>query len=116
MERLYTEDRELPCPLNDEELLAKGDSLATTLNDVEAEEELQATAKAEMKKRLENLHGTVARLRRQIVERREFRMVPVDIQIKDVGKGLVCETRKDTGEIVRERFMTDDERARPLPM
>lgn len=116
MERLYTEDRELPCSLTDDELLAKGNALATTLNEIDAEEDAQATTKAEMKKRLENLHDTANRVRRQIVERREFRMIPVDVMLEDIGKGLVTEVRKDTGEAIRERFMTDDERARPLPM
>jgi hypothetical protein len=116
MERLYTEDRELPCPLTDPELLAKGDALAAALQDLEAEKDGQATAKAQMKERLEALNNDVNRISRQIQERREFRMVPVDIEVKDSGKALVCEVRKDTGEIIRERFMTEDERARPLPM
>lgn len=112
---LKTETRDLPCPLTDSELLAKGDALANCLRAIDEERESQEAAKAEMKERLASLVADIGKLRQQIQERREFRPVSVDIVLKDHKKALVTEVRVDSGEILRDRFMDDDERQLPLP-
>lgn len=112
---LKTETRSLPCPLTDNELLAKGDALATKLREIDEEREHQEQAKSAMKERLAGLIADVGKLRQQIQERREFREVPVEIVLKDTRQGLVTEIRVDTGEVLRDRFMEDDERQMSLP-
>jgi len=112
---LKTEVRKLPCPLTDGELLAKGDALATTLRAIEEEIETQEETKAAMKERLAGLKADVGKLRQEIQERREWRDVHVDIVIKNRLEAIVSEVRKDTGEVLRDRFMDDDERQQRLP-
>jgi hypothetical protein len=67
-----------------------------------------------MKERLSTLLTTQGELRQQIQERREFRDVIVDVRVSDPDKGIVQEVRRDTGEIVRERFIEDKERQQGL--
>lgn len=112
---LKIETRQLPCPLTNDELLAKGDALATCLRAIDDEKSAQEQQKAEMKERIADLETTKGRLRTEIQERREWRAVHVEIRLKDARQALVTEVRTDTGEILRERFMDDDERSQPLP-
>jgi hypothetical protein len=113
---LYTQLRELPCPLTNDELLAKGDALATTLREVEEEGEAQATARAAMKERMTALVVKQNKLRQEVQEKRELRSINVEVQIADRKKALVQEVRMDTGEIIRTRFADDNERQQLLPM
>ncbi len=112
---LKTERRTLPCPLTNDELLAKGDALATALRALDEEREKQDTQKAAMKERVAEITSRIAQLRTEIQERREFRDVAVDIVIKDRLRAIVTEVRQDSGEVVQERFMDDDERQQKLP-
>lgn len=113
-QELYNELRQLPCPLTHEELLAKGDALATTLREIEQEGESQAEARAAMKERMTALVKKQNQLRQEVQERREMREIGVSIQIADRQKALVREVRIDTGEIIRERFADDRERQQLL--
>ncbi len=115
MSVLKTEKRTLPCPLTNDELLAKGDALATCLRSFDEEKERQESMKADMKEALATLVARQNRLRTEIQERREFLEVMVDIVIKDRLRAIVTEVRTDSGEVVVERFMDDDERSQPLP-
>jgi hypothetical protein len=112
---LKTETRLLPCPLTDSELLAKGDALANCLRLIEEEKEAQEAEKSAMKERLAGFLLQLGKLRQEVQERREFRDVPVEIRVRSMLEATVAETRVDTGEVIRERFMDDDERQMKLP-
>lgn len=113
--RLRTEQRELPCPLTHDELIAKGDALANVLRRLDAEREAMEQAKAESKERTADLVREQSKLRQEIQERREFRPIDVEVYVKSGAVNMVEEIRVDTGEVIRERFMDDEERQMRLP-
>lgn len=109
-----TESRFLPVKLDADELRERGDSLAAVIQDLNAEENRQVDVKAQMKARMAELDSKKTQLAIVISRREEHRDVMVDM-FHDYDR-LVAETvRRDTGETIASRRMTEDERQLPLP-
>lgn len=110
-----TETRSLPVKLTDEELRERGDSLAAVIQDINAEENRQVDMKTQMKARITELDAKQTQLAITISRREEYRDVTVDIYHN--YDALKVETvRRDTGECIHRREMTQDELQRPLPV
>lgn len=107
--------RSLPVRLFEEELLKKGTELAQTVQDIATEEDRQTDIKAQMKARLAELEGRRTNLAITISRREEHRDVEVDIFF-DFQRGVVEDVRRDTGEAVSRRVMSESERQQHLPI
>lgn len=103
----------LPVKLTDAERMQCADALANAI---------QSTADAKAKKRsiVKNLDREIAEIEQEAIELRdavatgrEYREVIVH-RVYDFEKAIVTETRTDTGEVLRSRAMTDDERQQKL--
>ena len=79
-----------------------------------AEEELQ-TVKADFKSRITRAEATIADCARKINTGYEMRNVECEL-VKDFTTNTIRYQRLDTGEIVRERAMTSEERQRTLEL
>lgn len=99
----------LPVVLTDIELLDLGQKLAEKHREARAEEDDQKESKSAMKERLEGIENEISRLAGLIRERREYRNVEVH-EMKDFTRGMVDTLRNDTGELVRTRPMTSEDR------
>ena len=111
--KLETVERECYVDLTPEEVRAKGEELALKIQEIDEDQaELKKYAKTE-RSRIQGLVNESKKTAECVRQRRELRMVPVDIL--DAGNGKVHEVRTDTGEVLRERPMTDKERQRSLP-
>jgi hypothetical protein len=110
-----TETRVLPVKLTDEELRERGDSLAAVIQNMNTEDRRQVDMKAQMKARLAELDAKKTQLAITISRREEERDVTVDVYHN--YEALKVETvRRDTGETINRREMTQDELQRPLPV
>lgn len=107
--------RPLACRLTEEELLQKGQQLAEAVEDIQSEERRQTDIKASMKARLTALEARRDEVSVAIRRREEERDVEVDIW-HDFARGIVQDIRRDTGEVIHYRPMSDDERQQGLPM
>lgn len=107
--------RSLPCTLTDEELLKKGGELATAVQDIATEEGRQADIKASMKAKLAEIEARRTQLAIAVSRKEEHRDVEVEIW-HDYQRTVVQEIRRDTGEIMSTRVMSDAERQQHLPM
>lgn len=103
----------LPVKLTDQERMQCADALANAL---------QSANDAKMKKKsiVKNLDREIAEIEQEAVELRdavatgrEYREVIVH-RVYDYEKAIVTETRTDTGEVLRSRAMTDEERQATL--
>lgn len=110
-----SETRSLPVKLNDDELRTAGDALAAVIQDLNAEENRQVDMKTQMKARITELDAKQTQLAITISRREEYRDVTVDIW-HDYEKLKVETVRRDTGETIHRREMTQDELQRPLPV
>ena len=99
----------LPVVLTDIELLDLGQKLAEKHREGRMEEDDQKEAKSAMKERLEGIENEINRLAGLIRERREYRQVEVH-EVKDFSRSMVDTLRDDTGELVRTRPMTSEDR------
>lgn len=107
--------RSLPCRLTEEELLKAGGDLATAVQDIATEEGRQADMKASMKAKLAEIEARRTQLAIKVSRKEEHRDVEVDIW-QDFQRAIVQEIRRDTGEILNTRVMSDAERQQHLPM
>lgn len=107
--------RSLPCRLTDEELLKAGGDLATAVQDIAAEEGRQADVKASMKAKLAEIEARRTQIAIKVSRKEEHRDVEVDIW-HDYQRAVVQEIRRDTGEVIGTRVMSDTERQQKLPM
>lgn len=112
---LRTETRFLPVKLDADELRDRGDKLAAVIQDLNAEENRQVDLKAQMKARLSELDARKTQLAIMISRREENQDVTVDI-FHDFGRFVVSSVRRDTGEELSSRRMTEEERQQTLPM
>lgn len=111
--KIETVDRECYVDLTMDEVRAKGQELAQKIQDVdEATNDLKEVVKAE-KSKIQVLVLESKKLAENVRQRRELRVVPVDIV--DAGEGKVSEIRTDTGEVLRTRPASDRERQLTLP-
>lgn len=107
--------RSLPCRLTDDELLKKGSELATAVQDIATEEGRQLDIKASMKAKLAEIEARRTQLAIAVSRKEEHRDVEVDIW-HDYQRAIVQDIRRDTGEVLTTRVMSEDERQIGLPM
>lgn len=98
----------LPCRLTDEELTERGQELAHARKASEDFSAEAATKRKELKERETELDGEVSRLARVVRDRSEQRPVLVEVRMTKKA-GMVDEIRTDTGEVIHNRKMADNE-------
>lgn len=101
--------KRLPCTLSDEERLAFADQLAEANERVE---EAIASRKSLMKQlaaEVDQAIGHKDRINGIVASKTEYREIDVEVQF-DFDKGRVTQIRKDTGEEIMNRPMTQKER------
>ena len=104
----------LPCKLSNEELLERGQQLGAVTQDIADEEARQVSIKQELKARLTELESQRMQLATQITRREEMREVEI-VPERDYTLAKYYEIRQDTGEVVKERPLTPEERQLGLP-
>lgn len=108
--RLLHEGTELlPCELTNNELLERGNEMAHVEQDIAAEEKKQKSLKTELKARMDTLISQRSDLANRIANRQELRDIRVRIEI-DYNAGKWMKTRLDTGQVIKSREITEDER------
>lgn len=107
--------RSLAVTLTNEELLKKGAELATAVQDIATEENRQADIKASMKAKLAEIEARRTQLAIAVSRKEEHRDVEVDIW-HDYQRAIVQDIRRDTGEVMTTRVMSESERQIGLPM
>lgn len=100
--------RQLSVKLTKEELLEKGDEMASVNELIQTETEDQATLKQEMKARISELEGRRNKLSALISRKSELRLVDVE-PVLNFEAGMYSETRLDTGEVIFERKLNEEE-------
>lgn len=111
---LHTFETDLYCDLTRDEVRERGESLATTLEQIRQEkEDLKDFSKAQ-KQIITGLEERCMKLGNATRFHRELRTVPVDVVM--AGNGMVNEIRQDTGEIIRTRRMSDMEAQMTVPV
>lgn len=115
MRMANTENRNLPVKLTEKELRERGDTLAAVIQDLSAEESRQVDVKTQMKARLTELDAKKSQLAITISRREEYRDVTVEVW-HDYDRMRVFVVRRDTGEEIHSRAMTQEEMQRPLPV
>lgn len=104
----------LPVTLTPEEIQAAGRELGRTVLDMADEEAQQDSMKKEMKARLGVLEAKRSELATKITRGTELREVEVEPQ-RDYGEAKYFEIRLDTGEVIKERPLSAEERQLGLP-
>jgi hypothetical protein len=105
--------KRLSCDLTEAELAKYSQGLAETTVDIADEEGGQKSVKAEMVAKLKMMKAFQSILATKISRKAELRDVDVVSEL-DFDKSVYRETRLDTGEVVKERPIRDDERQENL--
>jgi hypothetical protein len=106
---------ELSCDLNDVEWNNRAKELADAHRETIAMSERKKSVMAELNADLKIAEAKETKLANIVATRSERRDVTVEVKY-DYELGTVAKTRTDTGEIVSEREMTDDERQAELDL
>ena len=101
--------------LTDRELLDYGKALAQSENDIRSEREQQDAMRAGMKETLQRIESRRMMLAGLVSSGEEYREIDCD-DVFDYDTGRVTRHRLDTGEVVIERPMTDEERQRSIAL
>lgn len=99
----------LPCKLLPEEIQAKAQIAARRMAERDELEDQLTTVKSEFKSKIEAIDADVRETMRHVREGAVDRSVQVE-QVMDWKASNVTTVRLDTGEIVRQRAMTPEER------
>jgi hypothetical protein len=99
-----------------EERLEMGDSLAQAHNRMAAVEDEEAVMKAQIKDKKAGLEQIIGRLARNLGNGFEMRNVDCELVYDSPNVGEVTFRRKDNGEFVKARPMTETERQMDLPL
>ncbi len=108
------ETRLLQVPLTQEEQLAAGKKLAEavrTLTNVQAQAK---SAASQFKAKIDEQQAKINGLQCLISDGYELRTVPC-LNVMDYTDVVVRVTRTDTGEVIEERKLTEDERQSTMP-
>lgn len=106
---------ELSCDLNDVEWNNRAKELADAHRETIAMSERKKSVMAELNADLKIAEAKETKLANIVATRSERRDVTVEVKY-DYELGSVTKTRTDTGEIVSEREMTDNERQAELEL
>ena len=110
---LHAFETDLYCDLSRDEVRERGESLATTLEQIRQEkEDLKDFSKAK-KQIITGLEERCKKLGDATRFHRELRVVPVDVVL--AANGMVNEVRVDTGETIRNRRMSEMEAQMTVP-
>lgn len=99
----------LPCALTDDERLEFADSLADATQAVETAENARSAALKQHNYEIGIAKARRDRLANIVASKTEYREVTVE-EVWDWKSDRYTRTRTDTGEILLERRLTDDER------
>lgn len=103
-----TKTMRLPVALNDDEVQARAHEAAELMLELDTAEEQEADRKKAWKQDFETRKRKLRALSAAVRERAEHRMVEVD-EVPCVGRATMEIYRRDTGESVYSRPMTDSE-------
>lgn len=109
--RLEKKTVDLPVKLNHKELVERSKQLAKTYGRLKAHADHESQVKTGLKTDRLSIEGEIERLVQIVSSEQEDRPIDVEI-IADFGKGIATHTRMDNGETIRERALTDAERAK----
>uniref|UniRef100_A0A6M3J2F9 Uncharacterized protein n=1 Tax=viral metagenome TaxID=1070528 RepID=A0A6M3J2F9_9ZZZZ len=105
---IKTVSRLLPVILTDDDLRNKGGELASTVQEINGEEDKQKEIKDQLKARMSQLVAKQSTLANTISNKKEYQDVQVKIEMH--ASGQVSETRVDTGEVIVLREAYEDEK------
>lgn len=103
----------LPCDLTSFELRERATKMANVVNEIEQLELKKKVATDTAKREIDALVVSVSQLARQVRTGKEDREVEVE-EVHDEIRFAVETFRTDTGEVVRSRPMTDEEKKHAL--
>lgn len=103
-----TVKRNLPVTLTSEEIDVKATKLAAQVAYTEKLRDQKRETNSALKEQIDESQAKVSELSRQITLRTEERQVLCTL-VKDFKAGMATVTRNDTGEVVEERPLADDE-------
>ena len=103
----------LPVKLTDEERMQRADALANALQSINDAKMKKKRIVKDLDKEIAEVEQEAVELRDAVATGREYREVIVH-RVMDWEKATVTEHRTDTGEVLRSRGMTDEERQSSL--
>ena len=104
---------ELSCELTDSEWQSRARDLAEAHKEVARQEDRKKTVTAGLNNDVKIAKAKESKLADIVATREEQREVTIEVRY-DYEIGTVSKTRTDTGEIISERELTDDERQQDL--
>ena len=105
---------DLDCPLTDAEVSERTQRMLTALNEADQIEQVLNAAKDEAKFELKVRASVVKKMREVIAHRSETRAVTCSL-VPDWNSYQMRIVRDDTGDLVKTRPMSDEERQTELP-
>ena len=105
----------LPCKLTQKEIYEAGKSLADALKKKTEHEVRLETFKQQVKAEITSAEGEAQKFQGLVSSEIEYRMVDVETRF-DFKTGRASVVRMDTGELLKTREITDEERQRLLPL
>jgi hypothetical protein len=106
---LATKTQHLPVPLTPAELAKVAEEMGRVEGDLRAFWAKKKQVSAELKEQEERLDAEMGKFGRLQRDKKEYRPVPVRVEA-DFRAGKVYEIREDTGEIVGERAVNEQDR------
>ena len=107
----WKETRFLKVPLTSDEIQARGEQLAKLLDEAQLLALAHRSERHAMREDAGHLAGQIARLAAIVRERVEERSVEIELRL-NLTLGLVEEVRTDSGEIVKSRAVTEEDKLR----
>ena len=104
----------LDCDLAEKEVLAYGRELALVNQEIASEEDRQNSLKQELKGRIAGLEARRTEISAKVNRGKELREVQIEV-LADFKTDIATEIRMDTGEVLRERPLRDNEKQPGLP-
>lgn len=114
--RPETVPQSLRCPLNEQEKVSFGESLARFLEDLEDLEEQKVATAATIKAQIEGTQKAITKARKILSAGYEYRWITCKVLYNAPSNRQKTILRLDTGEEVRVEDMTDDECQENLPL
>lgn len=105
--------RVLPVKLTEEERLQRADALANALQQIQDRKVEKKRVTKEADKAIAEAEQEAVDLRDAVATGREYQEVIVH-KVLDYEQATVTEVRTDTGEVIKSRGMTDEERQAKL--
>ncbi len=108
------ETRTLKCKLTDEEIREASDCLARTLDELEMLEDEQQKIKSDFKARIEEKDAQTRVQKNLVRDKYAFRPVRCTLTLNYSTLRAIT-TRDDTGEVITDRAMNEEEKQLALP-